>query len=85
MSIRLENRLEAVMSDTPQVVHVSYFIQSRPAPSQPWQKPPGVAAKWADKTTALHRLAERRERQPSWEHRLMQHTTTEAPAEETTP
>ncbi|MFI0236358.1 hypothetical protein [Streptomyces sp. NPDC016845] len=62
----------------------SYFIQSRPAPSQPWQKPPGITASWEDKATALARLASRREMQPGWEHRLMQRVTTvsEAPADE---
>ncbi|WP_394434553.1 hypothetical protein [Streptomyces sp. SGAir0957] len=72
------------MSDTePRIVDVRYFIQSRPAPGQPWQRPPGVATKWADKRTSLQRLAARREQQPSWEHRLMQHVTTESPADET--
>ncbi|MEU6661232.1 hypothetical protein [Streptomyces sp. NPDC046821] len=66
------------------VIGVSYFIQSRPAPSQPWQHPSGVRAAWAVKATALERLAERRRQQPNWEHRLMQHRTTEAPADEAT-
>ncbi|QCX81085.1 hypothetical protein C9F11_37510 [Streptomyces sp. YIM 121038] len=54
----------------------AYFIQSRPAPSQPWQRPTGVPRTWASKAAALERLATRREMQPGWEHRLMERTTT---------
>ncbi|MGW4889608.1 hypothetical protein [Streptomyces murinus] len=54
---------------------VTYFIQSRPAPSAPWQKP-DLRATWASKNKALEQLAMRRERQPNWEHRLMQRTIT---------
>ena len=68
---------------------VSYFIQSRPAPSQPWQQANGlnVVATWAVKSEALDGLARRRQVQPNWEHRLMQRTTTvtETPADESTP
>ncbi|MEV5977529.1 hypothetical protein [Streptomyces sp. NPDC052114] len=62
----------------------SYFIQSRPAPSQPWQRPSGVSASWRSKATALDRLADRRRAQPGWEHRLMERivTVTEQPATE---
>lgn len=61
---------------------ITYFIQSRPAPSQPWRQASGIVASWADKTKALDGLAYRRQMQPSWEHRLMQRTTTvtETPA-----
>lgn len=66
------------------VCTVAYFIQSRPAPSQPWQQASGVPFSWASKATALDRLADRRERQPGWEHRLMERitTVTEQPATE---
>ncbi|MFJ8054924.1 hypothetical protein [Streptomyces sp. NPDC096142] len=55
---------------------VSYYIQSRPAPSQPWQRAAGVQFSWASKPQALGKLAARREMQPNWEHRLMVRTTT---------
>lgn len=55
---------------------VSYFIQSRPAPSQPWQRASGVNASWESKSKALNRLSARREMQPNWEHRLMERVTT---------
>ncbi|MFD4788274.1 hypothetical protein ACFWN1_14685 [Streptomyces sp. NPDC058459] len=60
---------------------VTYFLQSRPAPSQPWQRPSGITVSWESKAKALERLAARREMQPNWEHRLMQRTTkvTEEP------
>lgn len=63
----------------------AYFIQSRPAPGQPWQRATGVAASWASKATALERLAARRQMQSNWEHRLMERitTVTEQPATET--
>lgn len=63
----------------------SYFIQSRPAPSQPWRRPPGVHIGWETKAKALEKLAYRREMQPTWEHRLMERITTitEQPATET--
>jgi hypothetical protein len=68
------------MTDTDRpVVHtveVAYFIQSRPAPSQPWQAAKGVHPSWQSKDAAMDRLAARRERQPNWEHRLMERTTT---------
>ncbi|MFD7884057.1 hypothetical protein ACFV3N_16660 [Streptomyces bauhiniae] len=54
---------------------VSYFIQSRPAPSQPWQQP-GLKFSTASVDQALGRLAARREMQSNWEHRLMQRKTT---------
>ena len=61
------------MPDQPKI---SYFIQSRPAPSQPWQRATGVQATWESKATALERLAARRAMQPNWEHRLMERSTT---------
>lgn len=63
---------------------VSYFIQSRPAPSQPWRKPAGVLAGWDTKTEAMEKLAYRRRMQPTWQHRLMERivTITEQPAGE---
>lgn len=63
---------------------VAYFVQSRPAPGQPWQRASGVQASWESKPKALERLAARREMQPSWEHRLMERitTVTEQPATE---
>jgi hypothetical protein len=66
------------MTDQPVTVSasVSFFIQSRPAPSQPWQRASGVACSWESRDTALEQLATRRERQPNWEHRLMRRTTT---------
>lgn len=54
---------------------VTYFIQSRPAPSAPWQDP-GRSITWASLDKALDQLAVRRERQPNWEHRLMKRTIT---------
>ncbi|MBX7464914.1 hypothetical protein K1Y80_02310 [Streptomyces sp. MAG02] len=65
------------MPEQPVIVgeSVSYFIQSRPAPSQPWQEASGGVWSW-DRATALGRLADRRERQPNWEHRLMRRITT---------
>ncbi|MFF5984394.1 hypothetical protein ACFY78_36685 [Streptomyces olindensis] len=62
----------------------SYFIQSRPAPSQPWQRATGVRVSWESKAKALERLAARRQMQPTWEHRLMERITTitEQPATE---
>ncbi|MFF3697399.1 hypothetical protein [Streptomyces sp. NPDC002221] len=54
----------------------SYFIQSRPAPGEPWQQASGVPFSWESRDTALDRLADRRRMQPSWEHRLMRRTTT---------
>ncbi|MFJ5259113.1 hypothetical protein ACIQAC_01380 [Streptomyces sp. NPDC088387] len=62
----------------------TYFIQSRPAPSQPWQQASGIHATWESKTKAVQRLADRRRQQPSWEHRLMERlvTVTEQPATE---
>ncbi|MFJ9214257.1 hypothetical protein [Streptomyces sp. NPDC102264] len=62
----------------------TYFIESRPAPSQPWRKVPGVHVGWDDKAKALAKLAYRREMQPTWEHRLMERitTVTERPADE---
>ncbi|MFI8351260.1 hypothetical protein [Streptomyces sp. NPDC085596] len=54
---------------------VSYFVQSRPTPSQPWQQH-GLRYSWESKRQALGKLAWRREQQPSWEHRLMERTTT---------
>ncbi|MFD3310086.1 hypothetical protein [Streptomyces sp. NPDC058694] len=59
-----------------------YFIESRPAPSQPWQQASGVQSSWESKDKALERLAARREMQPGWEHRLMERitTVTERPA-----
>ncbi|MFJ9034858.1 hypothetical protein ACIRQP_41900 [Streptomyces sp. NPDC102274] len=63
---------------------ISYFIQSRPAPSQPWRHATGVNSIWKSKTEALERLAARRRMQPTWEHRLMERITTitERPADE---
>lgn len=67
---------------------ISYFIESRPHPGAPWQRATvtTVAASWVEKPKALDRLAARREMQPTWEHRLMQRTTTvtECPVDETT-
>lgn len=74
------------MTDQPVTVSasVSFFIQSRPAPSQPWQQASGVPFSWESRPVALAKLADRRERQPGWEHRLMERTTTvtEQPAQE---
>jgi hypothetical protein len=66
------------MTDQPVTVSasVSYFIQSRPAPSQPWQRASGVACSWESRDTALDKLAVRRRMQPGWEHRLMRRTAT---------
>jgi hypothetical protein len=63
--------------------HVSYFIQSRPAPSQPWQRATGPGSSWTSEAQALKRLADRRKQQPTWEHQLMERitTVTEQPAE----
>jgi hypothetical protein len=55
---------------------VSYFIQSRPHPGAPWQRPAVGVDCWESKTTALQRLAARREGQPTWEHRLMERITS---------
>lgn len=64
------------MPDQPTTeTHVAYFIQSRPAPSQPWQQT-GLRFSWASEHTALDKLAARREMQPTWEHRLMERVTT---------
>ena len=62
---------------------ISYFIQSRPAPSQPWQQH-RLRFSWASKAKALEKLATRREMQPTWDHRLMERITTitEQPAAE---
>lgn len=67
---------ESTMSDATSTKTISYFIQSRPAPSQPWQRASGVHATWESETKALGKLAARREMQPNWEHRLMTRTTT---------
>lgn len=66
-----------------QTTAVSYFIQSRPAPSRPWEQH-GLQSSWESKTKANERLTARREMQPTWEHRLMERTTTvtEQPAKE---
>ncbi|MCT9092902.1 hypothetical protein N4G70_29115 [Streptomyces sp. ASQP_92] len=64
------------MTDQPAAVSISYFIQSRPAPSQPWQQASGAVWSWGSRATALDKLAVRRRMQPSWEHRLMRRTTT---------
>ncbi len=66
------------MTDQPVTVTtaVSYFIQSRPAPSQPWQRASGVVCIWESRDTALEQLATRRERQPGWEHRLRERITS---------
>lgn len=68
---------------TEQTTGTSYFIQSRPAPSQPWQQH-GLRWSWESKAKALDKLAWRREQQPNWEHRLMERitTVTEQPATE---
>lgn len=58
------------------VIEKSYFIQSRPAPGQPWQRAQGVHISWASKATALDKLDARRATQPNWEHRLMERTIT---------
>lgn len=61
---------------------ISYFIQSRPAPSQPWRSSGGYS--WESKDEALGKLAYLRGLQPNWEHRLMERitTVTEQPATE---
>jgi hypothetical protein len=64
------------MTDHRSAVSVSYFIQSRPAASQPWQRASGVVGIWESWDAALEGLAARRRMQPSWEHRLMRRTTT---------
>ncbi|HTE57024.1 MAG TPA: hypothetical protein VK698_39495 [Kofleriaceae bacterium] len=66
------------------ITALAYFIQSRPAPGQPWQQASGVHFTWRSKPQALAKLAARREQQPSWEHRLMERitTVTERPAAE---
>lgn len=58
------------------IIAVSYFILSRPAPSQPWQRPSGVPTSWESKAKALEKLANRCAMQPSWEHQLMERVTT---------
>lgn len=68
---------EKHMADQPSTeTQINYFLQSRPAPSQPWQQASGVKFSWESRTQALGKLAARREMQPSWEHRLVQRTTT---------
>ncbi|WP_431985259.1 hypothetical protein [Streptomyces qinglanensis] len=72
---------------TDQPIHqtrTAYFIQSRPHPGAPWQRPTGITASWELKPMALGKLAARREMQPQWKHRLMVRitTVTEQPAEE---
>jgi hypothetical protein len=71
---------------TDRIIANEYFIQSRPAQSQPWRQASGPKANWSTKTGALAALAYRRENQPNWEHRLMARTTivTEQPADEET-
>lgn len=66
---------------TEETAAVSYFIQSRPAPGQPWQQS-GLHFSWQSKAKALEKLAARREMQSTWEHRLMERrtTVTEQPA-----
>lgn len=68
----------------PDQTTTSYFLQSRPAPGQPWQRPTGVTVSWESKPKALERLATKREMQPNWEHRLMERVTSvvERPATE---
>lgn len=65
----------------PEQPTTTYFIQSRPAPGQPWQQGNGS---WESKPVALGKLANRREMQPGWEHWLMERITivTEQPATE---
>jgi hypothetical protein len=62
---------------------VSYFIQSRPAPGQPWQRR-GTPATWKARSEVLEELDYLRRNQPTWEHRLMERVTTitERPAAE---
>ncbi|MFD4830179.1 hypothetical protein ACFWPV_10035 [Streptomyces uncialis] len=65
-------------------ITVSYLIESRPRGTRgPWQRT-GAVNPWPDRNIAEQHLATRRERQPSWEHRLVVRTTTvtEQPAEE---
>lgn len=59
----------------PTAYPTTYFIQSRPAPGQPWQTP---SPRWTteDRARALHLLRRRREQQPGWEYRLMERVTT---------
>ncbi|MCX5601583.1 hypothetical protein OOK29_25875 [Streptomyces phaeochromogenes] len=64
------------MPDITTETRTCYFIQSRPAPSQPWQPASGAKFTWESEIQALGKLAARREMQPNWEHRLMERTTT---------
>jgi hypothetical protein len=77
-------RPRIVSPNQPDQTRTTYFIQSRPAASQPWQRASGVDASWESKDKALEKLAIRREMQPTWEHRLMERVTTvtEQPATE---
>lgn len=68
-------RTRAALDGTEETT-TTYFIQSRPAPGQPWQPASGVRISWESKAKGLERLAARREMQPSWEHRLMERITT---------
>lgn len=61
---------------TDQQPAVAYFIQSRPAPDQRWQWRAEAQFAWESKVLALKKLADRRDMQPSWEHRLMERVTT---------
>ncbi|MFD9721071.1 hypothetical protein [Streptomyces sp. NPDC059076] len=54
---------------------VLYLLESRPrGTTGPWQRT-GLTVLWRDRATAEQRLADRRERQPSWDHRLITRTT----------
>lgn len=76
IAMRKGSPLPHVRTAPNQTTTVSYFIQSRPAPGQPWQQAAGVHITWESKAKALEKLAARRAMQPSWEHRLMERTTT---------
>lgn len=69
---------------SPDQSRTTYFIESRPVASQPWQRASDIDSSCESKDEALRRLASRREMQPTWEHRLMERTitVTEQPAAE---
>ncbi|MGX9921769.1 hypothetical protein ACWIG4_18165 [Streptomyces sp. NPDC002248] len=61
-----------------------YFLESRPAAGQPWQRA-SMERATPSKKEAMARLASRRRAQPGWEHRLMERIikVIERPADET--
>ncbi|MER7047751.1 hypothetical protein [Streptomyces jumonjinensis] len=64
---------------TTPITTVSYLIESRPrGTTEPWRRAAtrSIAASWSDRARAERYLAERRERQPNWEHRMITVATT---------